>query len=124
MALRSLSQRLGYFAESEKGRQQFALNKMLGTNILKYGYCVYPRTFHYDMFPEAGKVWKWQEKHLEDVYARLGANLDGEGPGPLRKIPKEDLDDLKKIFDRTGATAIMDKINKVSKYLRKRKRTI
>ena len=40
MALRRLSQEKGWFTESEKGRQQFALKRILGNNILNYGYCV------------------------------------------------------------------------------------
>lgn len=114
MALRSLSMELGYFVESEKGRQQYALDKILCSNILNYGYCVYPRTFASKLHPEAGKIWEWQEKHMEDVYARLGANLDGDGTGALRRIPKSDLDELKKIFDITGATRRSEIINRYS----------
>ena len=82
MALRNLSIELGYFVESEKGRQQFLLTKDLCSNILDYGYCVYPRRFDYAGHPEAGKVWEWEEQHLDDVFERLGGNLDGDGPGP------------------------------------------
>ena len=114
MALRSLSMELGYFIESEKGRQQYALTKTLCNNILNYGYCVYPRTFASALHPEAGKVWEWQEKHLEDVYARMGANLDGDGSGALRKIPQKDLDELQQIFNITGATERIETINKYS----------
>lgn len=114
MALRNLSMELGYFAESEKGRQQYALVKVLSSNILNYGYCVYPRTFASALHPESGPVWAWGEQHINDYYARLGANLDGDGTGALRKIPQTDLDDLKKIFDITGATERINKINKYS----------
>ena len=114
MALRNLSMELGYFVESEKGRQQYALTKTLCNNILNYGYCVYPRTFASALHPEAGKVWEWQEKHLEDIYARMGANLDGDGTGALRKIPQKDLDELKRIFDITGATERIETINRHS----------
>ena len=114
MALRNLSMELGYFVESEKGRQQYALTKTLCNNILNYGYCVYPRTFSSALHPEAGKVWEWQEQHLEDIYARMGANLDGDGTGALRKIPQEDLDELKRIFDNTGATERIETINRHS----------
>ena len=110
MALRSLSIDLGYFIESEKGRQQYLLTKDLCANILDYGYCVYPRRFDYAGHPEAGKVWEWEEKHLDDVFERLGGNLDGEGPGAMRRIPQEDLDQLKRIFDETGATERMEKV--------------
>ena len=114
MALRNLSMELGYFAESEKGRQQYALTKIMSGNILNYGYCVYARTFKYEDHPEAGPVWEWIEKNMDDVYARNGANLEGEGPGALRKIPQEDLDQLKRIFDHTGATRRIEEVNRLS----------
>ena len=53
------------------------------------------------------------EKTYES-FARNGANLDGEGPGALRKIPQEDLQQLQKIFDHTGATRRIDTINRHS----------
>jgi heterodisulfide reductase subunit C len=112
MALRNLSIELGYYMESEKGRQQYILTKDLCSNVLEYGYCVYARKFDYAGHPEAGRVWEWEEKHMDDVFARLGANLDGEGPGAMRRIPQEDRDDLKKIFDATGATERIDKVEK------------
>ncbi|MBR5661968.1 MAG: 4Fe-4S dicluster domain-containing protein [Bacteroidales bacterium] len=112
MALRNLSIELGYFIESEKGRQMYLLTKDLCSNVLDYGYCVYPRRFDYEGHPEAGKVWEWEEKHLDDVFERLGGNLDGKGPGAMRRIPQEDLDQLKAIFDETGATARMETVRK------------
>lgn len=114
MALRSLSIELGYFIESEKGRQQFILSKDLCGNILDYGYCIYPRRFDYAGHPEAGTVWEWEEKHLEDVFERLGGNLDGDGPGAMRKIPEADLNQLKEIFDATGATQRMENVRKAA----------
>nr|APO30582.1 dhsB: succinate dehydrogenase and fumarate reductase iron-sulfur [uncultured bacterium] len=36
-ALRTLSQKLGFFVESEKGRQQLALKRIIGENILRTG---------------------------------------------------------------------------------------
>jgi heterodisulfide reductase subunit C len=107
MALRTLSINLGYYMESEKGRQQYILTKDLCGNVLKYGYCVYPRGFKYEDHKEAGTTWQWEEEHLDDVYERLGANLDKPGPGAVRKIAQEDLDDLKRIFDISGGTARM-----------------
>lgn len=114
MALRNLSIEMGYFAESEKGRQQYALTKVLVSNILNYGYCVYPRTFKSELHPEAGPVWEWGEKNINDFYDRMGANLDGDGTGALRRIPQEDLDQLQRIFDVTGATERIEKVNKYS----------
>ena len=112
MSLRNLSIELGYFIESEKGRQQYLLTKDLCSNVLDYGYCVYPRRFDYAGHPEAGRVWEWEEKHLDDLFERLGGNLDGKGTGAMRRIPQEDLDQLKAIFDITGATARMENVRK------------
>lgn len=114
MALRNLSIEMGYFAESEKGRQQYALTRVLVSNILNYGYCVYPRTFKSELHPEAGPVWEWGEKNINDFYDRMGANLDGDGTGALRRIPQEDLDELQRIFDVTGATRRIEKVNQYS----------
>jgi heterodisulfide reductase subunit C len=114
MALRNLSLEMGYFIESEKGRQQYVLGKVLCGNILNYGYCVYPRTFKHSEHPESGTVGKWIEDNLEAVHKRLGSNLDGDGPGILRKIPKEDLDEIQAIFDITGATARLDYVEEIS----------
>ncbi len=114
MALRNLSIELGYFTESEKGRQQYVLTNVLAGNVLNYGYCVYPRTFKAAMHPESGPVWEWMEQNMNDSYARMGANLDGDGTGALRKIPQADLDELKRIFDVTGATGRIEKVNKCS----------
>ncbi len=114
IALRSLSIELGYFVESEKGRQQYALAKVLCGNILNYGYCVHPDTFKYENHPEYGTVGKWIEDHLEDVYERVGANYGKEGPGPLRKICKESLDDLANIFEVTGAAEKVRHVTELS----------
>jgi heterodisulfide reductase subunit C len=112
MALRSLSIQTGLFMESEKGRQMYLLCKDLNSNILNYGYCVYPRSFKYKEHLEAGVVWEWWEKNLEDVYERLGANLEKEGPGALRGIPQKDLDEIKRIYDITGATEMLENVKK------------
>ena len=115
MALRNLSAKLGYFTCSEKGRQLYPLTKMMTGNILKYGYCVYPETFKMEDHPEAGPVWKWHTEHLRDNMERLGANYQGEGPGILRKIPQESLDELQAIFDVTGGTERIETVEKFSK---------
>jgi len=115
MALRNLSIKLGYFTESEKGRQIYPLTKIMTGNILKYGYCVYPETFKWEDHVESGPVWKWHTEHLEDSLARQGANYKGEGPGILRKIPQESLDELKAIFDVTGGTKRIEDVEAYSK---------
>ena len=112
MALRSLSIQTGFFMESEKGRQMYLLCKDLNSNILNYGYCVYPRTFKYDGHMEAGLVWEWVEKNMDDVFDRLGANLDKDGPGAMRRIPQKDLDELKRIYDVTGATEMLENVKR------------
>ncbi len=117
MALRNLSARLGYFAESEKGRQLYPLTKIMTGNILNYGYCIYPDTFKWEEHVESGPVWKWHCEHKEDNFERLGANYKGEGPGILRQIPQESLDELKNIFEVTGA---MERIRTVEEYSRKK----
>lgn len=115
IALRSLSQELGYFAESEKGRQQLALKRTVGDWILQHGYCLYPRKITFEDHPEAGKVWKWEQQNLDKVFARLGANLDGDGAGVLRKIPEQSLNELQRIFDVTGGTERYNQIEERSK---------
>ena len=110
MALRSLSIQTGLFMESEKGRQMYLLCKDLNYNVLNYGYCVYPRHFGYAEHPEAGLVWQWWEENMEDVYDRLGANLERDGAGALRKIPQKDLDEIKRIYDITGATEMLENV--------------
>ena len=115
MALRSLAQDEGYFVDSEKGRQQLALNRVIGVNILKTGYCITPLTVKFENHPEAGPVWKWEQENLVDIFKRLGANLDGDGPGPMSKIPQESLDELDRFFEVTGGKARFDKIVEASR---------
>lgn len=115
MALRNLSAKKGFFVCSEKGRQLYPLTKSMTDNILNYGYCIHPKSFKWEDHMESGPVWKWHTEHLEDSYARQGANYMGDGPGVLRKIPQESLDDLKAIFDVTGGT---ERIKTVENYSR------
>lgn len=114
MALRNLSIETGLFTESEKGRQQYALSHVLCNNILNYGYCVHPATFKYESHPEYGTVGKWVEDNLEGIYERVGAAYGKDEVGALRNIPQESLDDLRRIFDVTGATEKINKINEAS----------
>lgn len=114
-ALRTLSQDLGYFTESEKGRQQLAIKRTVGEWILKYGYCLFPANISPASHPEQGPVWEWEINHLEAVMERLGAHYQKTGPGILRKVPDEDLAELKKIFDVTGGTERYNKIEELSR---------
>jgi len=115
MALRSLSQDLGYFVESEKGRQQIFMKRVVGGWILKYGYCLYLEGIGTSMYPEQGPVWDWKQKNWKQVFERLGGNYQGDGPGILRKIPEESLDEIRRIFDVTGGTKRFETIERCSK---------
>ena len=114
-ALRSLSQELGYFTESEKGRQQLAIKRTIGKWILEYGYCLFPSEILPELHPEQGPVWKWEVDNIKVVMERLGANYKQTGPGILRKVPQEALDEIRKIFDVTGGTERFEKIEEFSR---------
>ncbi|MBM3403548.1 MAG: 4Fe-4S dicluster domain-containing protein [Bacteroidetes bacterium] len=113
--LRSVSQDLGYFTESEKGRQQLAIKRTIGDWILKHGYCLYPSGILPDAHPEQGPIWEWEFSHIDDVMDRLGANLNRPGTGVLRRIPQESIDEIKKIFDVTGGTKRFELIEQFSR---------
>ena len=113
-AHRSLSQELGYFVESEKGRQQLAVKRTVGDWILKYGYCLYPSEIKPEMHPEQGPVWEWEHKNIHTVMDRLGANYQKTGPGILRQIPDEDLEEVRRIFEVTGGAERFRKIEEFS----------
>ncbi len=114
MALRNLSQELGYFTESEKGRQQLAVKRIVGDWILNHGYCLVPPEISYENHPEQGPVWEWELEHMPEVMERLGANFQGDGPGALRKIPEESMDEIRKIFEVTGGLERFQKIEACS----------
>lgn len=115
MALRALSQDLGYFTDSEKGRQQLAIKRAIGDKILSHGYCINPESISPENHPEQGPVWKWEMEHIHEVMDRLGANYQGEGAGALRKIPEQDLQEIRNIFEVTGGLERFRKIEEFSK---------
>jgi heterodisulfide reductase subunit C1 len=115
MALRKVSQEEGYFTESEKGRQQFAIKRTVGENILKYGYCIVPREVNPRLHPEQGPVWEWIYENTRDIINRLGGNYEGAGSGVLRKIHVETLKEIDRIFEITGGHKLYDKIEIYSK---------
>ncbi len=117
MALRSLSQDLGYFVESEKGRQQLVIKRTVGEWILEHGYCVYIDGVLPAMHPEQGPVWEWYHENRAEVINRLGVNYQGSGNGILRKIPAEALAEIKTIFEQTGA---MDRYNNIETFSKKK----
>lgn len=110
MALRGLSQDLGFFVESEKGRQQLAIKRIIGESILNTGYCVFIDGITPAFHPEQGPNWEWVYENRSDLLERLGGNYKGDGPGLLRKIPEETLEELKRIFEVTGGTRRFEKI--------------
>lgn len=114
MALRKLSQERGWFTESEKGRQQFALKRVLGNNILNYGYCVTPDIVKPEMHPEQGPVWEWIYEHRDQVYEKTHSNYHKYGSGALRRVDDDSLNELREIFQVTGGKEFMDIIEKFS----------
>ena len=113
-ALRTLSQRLGLFVESEKGRQQLALKRLIGDNILATGYCLTPRNIRPELHPEQGTIWKWIIDNDEQIYGQFTTCYGKEGAGALRKVSDETLDEIHKIFDVTGGTEMFDAIEQHS----------
>ena len=112
--LRKLSQELGYFTESEKGRQQYAINRTVGDNIVNIGYCVTVEKVDPDMHPEQGPVWKWYHDNAEEVVDRMGGNYKKDGPGALRMIRKDNIAEIQKIFEVTGGAKLSKSIETFS----------
>lgn len=113
--LRKISQETGAFTKSRMGRQQYLILKVIGNNILSRGYCVHPTSLVPETHPEQGPVWKWIYENMHDVYAVVGANLDGDGPGTMRKISSIDLNELNNIFSASGGMKFFDTIDHFSK---------
>ena len=102
-ALRNLSQENGYFTKSEKGRQQLKVKRIVGETMIRYGYCVFLDEIDLEGHPEQGPVWQWYKDNAESILKRLGANYKGDGKGTMRRISDEDLKELHRIFEVTGA---------------------
>ena len=113
-ALRRVSQQTGLFVESEKGRQQLALKRAIGENILRTGYCIVPSMVKADMHPEQGTVWRWVLENEDEIYGRFSENYKREGAGALRKMSDESLEELRRIFDVTGGTEMFETIERHS----------
>ena len=113
-ALRSLSIKTGLFIKSEEGQKQLAIKRTVGDHILKYGYCVYIDEVNTDMYPEQGPVWDWLKQKKEEVLKRLGTSYKKDKSGCLRNTSDESLNDLKRIFDETGATKYFEIIEELS----------
>ncbi|MDR0363552.1 MAG: 4Fe-4S dicluster domain-containing protein [Bacteroidales bacterium] len=116
MALRTLSQETGLFVESEKGRQQFVIKRVIGQNIIDIGYCIHPRRVNPELHMEQGPIWKWIVENDESIYNKLGGgNYGKEGPGVFRKISEESMNEIRNIFKVTGGNDFMDKIEDYSR---------
>ena len=119
-ALRMLSQKLGFFVESEKGRQQLAIKRTVGEGMINVGYCVTPDMVNPDIHPEQGINWKWIRNNVKDVFDRFDndyAKLEG---GAMRKIDDATMNELNSIFEVTGGKELFDTIEKHSdEYARK-----
>ncbi len=113
-ALRTLSQRLGLFVESEKGRQQIAIKRVIGHHILEKGYCITPRLVSPALHPEQGPVWDWANRNDTDLYTRFSPNYMGAGPGAGRKIDDEAIGEINRIFEVSGGKAFFEKIEEAS----------
>lgn len=113
-SLRTLSHKLGFFVESEKGRQQLALKRTVGDNILRTGYCLVPKGIDPDLHPEQGTVWRWIFDHDNDVYEQFTPCYRKEGAGALRKIDQQSMDELHRIFEVSGGREMFDTIERYS----------
>lgn len=113
-ALRYLSQKLGYFTESEKGRQQLALKRTIGHNIIAHGYCLVPQEILPDLHPEQGPVWRWVHSHDKDIYPLFTSSYRTEGAGALRKVDEKSMEELHNIFKLSGGSDFFDLIEEHS----------
>ena len=113
-ALRTLSQKLGFFVESEKGRQQLALKRIIGENILRTGYCIVPRLVKPELHPEQGTVWQWIYDNDKEVYGQFTPVYMRHGAGALRRLDEQSLEEINKIFEVSGGKEMFDSIEEHS----------
>ena len=110
LALRNLSIDTGYYMYSPRGRQMYALKKLIGDTILTKGYCVHADGVDTYLFPELGPIWDWIKKNSDEVYNRFGNSYNRKGKGALRKISENSLHELNEIFRVTGTSQRFDQI--------------
>ncbi|MDR2882873.1 MAG: 4Fe-4S dicluster domain-containing protein [Alistipes sp.] len=113
-ALRTLSQKLGFFVESEKGRQQIAIKRVIGHHILEKGYCITPRLVSPALHPEQGPVWKWAVENDTDLWSRLSPNYMQPGAGAIRDIDRETIAEINRIFEVSGGKEFFEQIEAAS----------
>ncbi|AFY85362.1 4Fe-4S dicluster domain-containing protein [Oscillatoria acuminata] len=113
LALRRLSIRHGYFAESEKGRQQLFAKRVFGENMLKRGYTLVAENITPEHFPELGENWEYYFEHMAEMRAWWDVPMDLENSaGSHRVIPEKDMEELRAIYKATGAIQLMDAVEK------------
>ena len=105
---------MGYFVESARGRQQLALKRTIGENIMKSGYCLVPRNISPDLHPEQGTVWRWVFDNDKDIYARFTPSYGREGAGALRRCSEATMQELHRIFEVSGGKEFFDDIERYS----------
>ncbi len=119
-ALRALSIEGGFFTDSGQGRKQLALKRTIGEHLLEYGYCIYIDEISLDMYPEQGPVWQWFLDHRSAILERLGASYKMDRAGALRNIDEVTMNELRQIFEESGAMKRFEKIEAASEeYARK-----
>ncbi|KPK82724.1 MAG: hypothetical protein AMS27_14175 [Bacteroides sp. SM23_62_1] len=110
LALRNLSIETGLYMHSSRGRQMYALKKLIGETILARGYCVHADDVDTYLFPELGPIWNWIRKYSEEIYNKFGNSYNRKGSGVLRKISDETLHELNEIFSITGTSGRFNQI--------------
>ena len=113
-ALRRISQEEGFFAESEKGRQQLVIKRVIGGSIVSEGYCLYPKLVSPELHPEQGPVWAWIHENDTQIYPQFSPNYRKAGPGPFRKISEATMDEIRRIFDVSGGAEMFAAIEEHS----------
>lgn len=113
-ALRLLSQKLGFFVLSEKGRQQLAIKRTIGENVYSVGYCVTPDLVDINAHPEQGKTWQWVFKNTKDVFDRFDNDYGKLNGGACRKMDDKTLGEIQRIFEVSGGKQMYDTIEKYS----------
>jgi heterodisulfide reductase subunit C1 len=113
LALRRLSIRYGYFAESEKGRQQLFAKRVFGENLLKRGYTLLAENITPAHFPELGENWEYYYEHMAEMreWWDVPMNLENSA-GSHRVIPEQDMEEVRAIYQATGAVELMDAVEK------------
>ena len=97
-----------------EGRQQLALKRIIGENILRTGYCIVPRLVKPDLHPEQGTVWKWIYDNDREIYGQFTPVYMRHGAGALRRLDEESLAEINEIFKVSGGSEMFDTIERHS----------